>query len=244
MPNLDFTFAKDSILNVLPFSKSYKRIYLHQSQTYNSTIVNSANKFTFENAKYEGNISSEMLYRTIHYFKKRNKKVILFTHSYGSFVTPNYLALKPNIADKIVVMAGRLNMDEKIWKSFSNGKMKGFEEDGITVKEGLEVENIMMKLLLSTKTKEKMVVPAKLAARIGHKRFTELLSDKDLSNVLYIYGTKDESVGSLSADEIRFLKEKKVSIIKLDGGHSSMFNSETLSDISNFISTPSNHLEN
>ena len=122
MPNLDFIFLKDSILNVLPFSKSYKRIYLHQSQTYNSTIVNSANKFTFENAKYEGNISSEMLYRTIHYFKKRNKKVVLFAHSYGSFVTPNYLALKPNIADKIVIMAGRLNMDEKIWKSFSNGK--------------------------------------------------------------------------------------------------------------------------
>ena len=126
----------------------------------------------------------------------------------------------------------------------SRFQMESFEEDGITVKEGLEVENIMMKLLLSTKTKEKMAVTAKLAAGIGHKRFTELLSDKNLSNVLYIYGTKDENVGSLNTNEIRFLKEKKVSIIKLDGGHGSMFNSETLSDISNFISTPSNHLEN
>lgn len=161
--------------------------------------------------------------------------MILFAHSYGAFVVPNYLALKPNIADKIVIMAGRLNMDEKIWNSFSEGKLKLFEEDGITVKEGIGMEEIMFQLFLSKKISNKMAVKNKMAAGIGHKRFTKLLKTKDLSDVLYVYGVKDQSVGRLKKEEIYFLEDNNVEYIKLEGGHGSMFDEKPIAEISHFI---------
>ena len=74
IPKLQFTFLNYPELDLLTISKSYKKIYVHQSQTYNSSIANSENEFTFEAAKNEGNVSAEILYRSIDYFKKRNKK--------------------------------------------------------------------------------------------------------------------------------------------------------------------------
>lgn len=235
MPTLDFTFIKDSTLNEFPSAKKYKRVYVHQSQTYNNSIVNSGAKFSFSNAKHEGNISAEILYRTIDYFKKQKKKVIVIGHSFGAFVIPNYLALKPNIADKIIIMAGRLDMNEEIWKSFSEGNMLGFEEDGLTAQRSQGLQGLMMYVLLSKKVKNKISATTKLAAGIGHKRFTDLLKFKDLSNVLYVYGELDQSVGRLTEKEVDFLMQKNVSILKTNGGHSSMFNNDTLKKITDFI---------
>lgn len=235
MPTLDFIFIKDSILNEFPNAKKYKRVYVHQSQTYNNSIVNSGAKFSFSDAKHEGNISAEILYRTIDYFKKQKKKVIVIGHSFGAFVIPNYLALKPNIADKIIIMAGRLDMNEEICKSFSEGNLIAFEEDGLTVQRSQGLQGLIMYVLLSKKVKKKISVTTKLAAGIGHKRFTDLLKFKDLSNVLYVYGELDQSVGRLTEKEVDFLNQKNVSIIKTNGGHSSMFNNETLKKITDFI---------
>jgi hypothetical protein len=54
---------------------------------------------------------------------------------------------------------------------------------------------------------------AKLAAGLAEKRYTELLKDVDLSNLIYLYSKKDEQVGALSEEEISFLKSKKVKIL-------------------------------
>ena len=45
-----------------------------------------------------------------------------------------------------------------------------------------------------------------MLAAIGAPRYTELLNDTDLSNMLYVYSNRDERVGGLSDKEIGFLE--------------------------------------
>jgi hypothetical protein len=61
---------------------------------------------------------------------------------------------------------------------------------------------------------------AKLAAGLGFNRYTKRLKAiEDLSKITYIYGTRDEQVGPLSDEEIKFLESKKVQIGKNDGAN-------------------------
>ena len=60
---------------------------------------------------------------------------------------------------------------------------------------------------------------AKLAAGLGHKRYITLLKDTNLSNVIYVYGKKDQQVGSLTTEEVDFLKSKNVKILASEVGH-------------------------
>lgn len=53
----------------------------------------------------------------------------------------------------------------------------------------------------------------------GNKRFTELLADKQLDNVIYVYGKYDESIGGPKPYELEFLSSKKVEVLELKGGH-------------------------
>ena len=224
IPVLDFTFNNDSILNEFPGHRNYKRIYLHQAQTINSTIVNSGDKFTFEMAKEEGRISAEMLYRTVKYFKDKNKVVFVISHSFGSFIVPEFLSTKPNIADKIVIMAGRLDMNDEIWKSFSIGGAGGFDKDAITP----FTKKNNVPFFINHKIRQKVSTMSKVAAGLGYNRFTQRLQSIDLSNVLYVFGTKDVTVGTLNNEEKSFLKDAKAYLLEVDGDHSSVFHPDVL----------------
>lgn len=55
-------------------------------------------------------------------------------------------------------------------------------------------------------------------------RYTSLLKDKDIKNIIYAYGEKDEAVGRLTDREVNFLNEKGATVYKVeDGSHGSMF---------------------
>ncbi len=60
----------------------------------------------------------------------------------------------------------------------------------------------------------------KLAADLDHKRYTDLLANIDLSNVIYIYGKMDKQVGRLSVAEQTFLESKGATVIVGEGDHS------------------------
>jgi hypothetical protein len=60
---------------------------------------------------------------------------------------------------------------------------------------------------------------AKLIAGFAFNRYTERLDNNvSLSKVIYIYGSRDEVVGPLSAQELEFLNEKGASIGHVEGG--------------------------
>lgn len=55
----------------------------------------------------EMDLGVEILDRVIRHFKAQKKRVVVFSHSFGTFVLPLYLMLKgPDAADGHVIMAG------------------------------------------------------------------------------------------------------------------------------------------
>ena len=59
----------------------------------------------------------------------------------------------------------------------------------------------------------------RLAAGLAYKRYTKSLSQVDLSNTTYVFGTLDQEVGRLKEDEISFLKSKNVKMVEINADH-------------------------
>ena len=161
---------------------------------------------SFEQAKSFDNESTKLLANAVKYFKSKNKKVIVTGLSYGAFMVEDLLVQYGNIADNYLISVGRLDMPEKVWKSFSKGKQLGFK-DGVNTTRTYKSPDV---------TDRNM---PRLAAGYGYKRYTQLLKDVDMSNVVYVYGMKDDAVGRLTKKEIDFLKTKNVQIIQGEKGH-------------------------
>jgi len=169
------------------------------------------NDISFEQAKSFDNKNTELLANAVNYFKSKNKKVIVTGLSYGAFMVADLLAQYGNIADSYLISVGRLDIPEKVWRSFSKGKQLEF-------KDGL---NITRTYKSSDVTDRNM---SRLAAGYGYKRYTQLLKDVNMSNVVFVYGMKDDAVGRLTKKEVDFLKAKNVQIFKGEEGHEeSMF---------------------
>ena len=202
------------------FTKEFKEIFIkygklcpdsvfavniQQVQTLNPDKFKKSD-ISFEQAVEYGKQNTKMLADAVDYFKAKGKKVVVVGISYGAFLVEDYLAGYGNVADSYFISVGRLNMPEKIWVPFSEGKMIGF-------KDGVEYTKIM-----KPKDAEQRNM-SKLAAAFGHKRYMDLLKNTKMSNVVYAYGAKDEQVGRLSEAELEFLKHKKVKILKGEEGH-------------------------
>ncbi|MEC3906194.1 hypothetical protein VOI54_04140 [Tamlana sp. 2201CG12-4] len=199
-----------------PQFQDYYRVYVKQAQQINPTILN--NEITFEQAIIEDDISTTMFQRVLQHFKDQDKKVVAMSHSFGSFIIPNVLDKHPNIADKVVIMAGRLNIPEVVWQGFRDGSGYTFENgETLVPDEGGDLSE------------------GRLQAGLGMNRYTELLEDDDLSNVIYVHGLFDEAVGRLNQEEMDFLRDKRVPLIEIDGDHSSMFAPNALDFIVDFI---------
>ena len=184
-------------------------INVHQVHTLHPSWFNE-NDITHEQSIEYNKETTKILYDIVTYFKSQNKKVYVTGFSFGAFAGVDLLAEYGNIADGYLLMVGRLDMTEKVWKSFSNGIGAMFKEDGTEVivdKKGTSVVENNLK---------------KIASGLGHKRYTTLLKNTDLSNLIYVSGKKDQAVGRLTKKELDFLTSKKVNVITLEGGHESM----------------------
>ncbi|MCT4585674.1 MAG: hypothetical protein N4A54_12180 [Peptostreptococcaceae bacterium] len=173
-------------------------------------------EINFEDAIEYDKETVKDLYDICKFYKNQNKKVYVVGISFGAFVTTDLInTYGTDMADGFGIMVGRLNIEDEFWKAFSQGKGGGYEEGTkpvITEAEGLKDSNMY-----------------KLAAGIGHKRFMEELKDVDLSKVVYVYGKLDEQVGSLTNEEIKFLKDHKARVIANEKGHSEASTDETAS---------------
>ncbi|RZN81417.1 MAG: hypothetical protein EVB11_10255 [Winogradskyella sp.] len=195
---------------------NYKTLVIHQSSTYNPTIFN-AKKFTLADGYKEADISAEILYRAIKYYKNRNKYVIVAGHSYSAFIIPYYIASRPSLADKYLITGGRLNADSIQTYYQLKGYNSGFKDDGKTL---IIPDTTLPRKQYRTERYFKIRnVKEMLKAGIGNYKFTDKLKDKDLSNIIFFYGKYDENVGALSKLEIDFLESKNVKVFGVETNH-------------------------
>lgn len=188
-------------------------VQAHQVQTENSQLF-TEKEISFEEAIEYDKKTVDNMATIVKYYKEKGKKVYVIGISFGAFVATDLIAKEgPELADGYGIMVGRLDIDEVFWKAFSEGK-GGEYENGVTPVI-TEAESFIERNMY------------KLAAGIGHKRFTQLLKGMDLSKVAYAYGKNDEQVGTLNEKEISFLEEHGATLFPNEGGHSDASTDET-----------------
>ncbi len=183
-------------------------VNVHQAQTLMPELF-VENSISFDQAKQHDAKTTQMLYKVIKYFKDDGKTVYVVGISFGAFVVQDLLVANGNIADGYLIMVGRLNIQDAIWTSFSKGIVMEFDDDALTPIMANDIGK-------DHGVSENM---HKLAAGLGHKRYVELLEDVNLSNVVYVYGEKDNKVGKLSDLELEFLHSHNATVLKSQNGH-------------------------
>jgi hypothetical protein len=187
-------------------------VNVQQAQTLNPNIV-AGSDITLDQAVNINSESMETLSQVITYFKNEGRTVYVYGMSFGAFVAQELIALKGiDFADKYLIMSGRLDMNDVMWQALAEGK-EGYFENGVTpIVDSDPHPDVIERNLL------------RMAAGLGMNRYTQVLNTiDDLSNVTYVYGSADQAVGSLTADEVAFLQSKNVNIIAGDGDHTSTF---------------------
>ncbi|SEL67484.1 hypothetical protein SAMN04487910_2999 [Aquimarina amphilecti] len=188
-------------------------VNVHQAQTLNPNPFEN-DDITFNQAINFNSESVEMLYKVVNYFKNQGRTVYVLGISFGAFVTQDLIAKKGiDVADKYLIMAGRLDMETVMWEAFSEGRA-GYFENGTNPIPDQEPEMDVIDRNLN-----------RLAAGFAMNRYTELLdSFDDLSSITYVYGEVDQAVGRLTTSEIELLQSKNTNIITGSGDHDQTIN--------------------
>lgn len=193
-------------------------VNVHQQQTLKPDDFNKK-EITLEEAKVYDKKSVDDLAKVVKYFKDEGKTVYVFGMSFGAWMVQDLIAnYGTEIADKFFIANGRVDMPEEIWKAFSEGG-SGYFENGVKAIPNLQGTMEDPKAANDTIEIASRNI-SKLAAGLGHKRYTELLANTDLSKVFYLHGQKDEAVGRLTNEEVEFLKNQGATVITYNGGHS------------------------
>lgn len=187
-------------------------VTVHQSQTLNPNILE-GDEMTLDQAVSFNALTVEKLYQVVKYFKDEGRTVYIAGISYGAFVTQELIAEKGiDVADKYLIMTGRLDINDVFWQGLAEGRPAEFE-NGVTPIVGTEpFDNVLNRN------------EARLFAGLVMNRYTQDFNTiESLSSITYIYGETDEAVGSLTAEEVAFLQSKNTNIIAGSGGHDDIF---------------------
>ncbi len=207
-PDTEFTTDEVDEISRLFNTTDLLAVNVHQVQTLNPSLFEN-DDISFEKAIHFNSESLEILSQVIKYFKDQGRTVYVLGISFGAFMTQELIAKKgADVADKYLIMVGRLDMDDVIWQAFSEGKF-GYFENGITPiidqESGTDVTQRNMD---------------RLAAGLSMNRYTQIFDTfEDLSKITYVYGKTDQAVGRLTDNEIQFLESKNVNIITGNGNH-------------------------
>ncbi len=186
---------------------NYFLINMRESQTLHPEETEQE-EISWEQAKNYNEKTVKTLYGLITYFKSQNKKVYVVGGSYGSLVGLKSIVDHNNIADRYLLMVGRLDMTKEISEAYSKGFEANFESDAVTPIIGEKSDNVYT------------VNMRKIAAAINRdEKYTELLKNTDLSNLIYIYIENDQRVGKLTESEIEFLESKNAKVVSVKGKH-------------------------
>jgi len=195
------------LLSLTDIDNDYFIFNAHQQQTKTPDKIATSMTQEMVHQINQGNVDN--LTKLIRHFKAQNKKVYILGIGYGAYLTQELIVREGNdIADKYLLMAGRLDMPEIIWQSFEAGNTGGFI-DGQTPFVGTpstltEIEKNQNKLM----------------GNLAQNRYTvELAKYNDLTNVTYCFGTADESFGQLSQNEKALLITRQANLLEWEGGH-------------------------
>jgi len=205
----------DEVVNDLAPALSPRGILsvnVHQGQTLNPTILED-DDITLNQAINLNNQSVETLYQVVKHFKDEGRTIYLLGASFGAFITQELIAQKGiEVADKYLIITGRLDMNDDFWQALSEGRFGYFENGTTPVLDPEPADNVFERN------------EARLFASIIMNRYTERFSSiESLSNVTYIYGNTDEAVGGLTDSEVSFLESKNATVLGGDGDHDNPF---------------------
>lgn len=228
-PNWEFFDRKHSPFTWMPNSGKYIKVFPYQSQMINHSILAATPPIAEVQAQQEVTKSAEILYRTIAFFKNRNKKVYVLCISHGSQIGLELLSRYDNTFDGLALTMIRLDLDQKAIDLTGNGKVPYFNSNQ-------EVTNrYLLPSFLRFPRLNNRVDNMTMLMKVSRNRYTELLKDRDLSNVIYVYGKNDNKVGSPKQHELEFLISKGVSILELDCGHDDLGGSDYIYQINQLL---------
>ena len=156
---------------------------VHQSQTLNP-IPFTGIDITLQQAVDVNAESVENLFKVINYFKNQNRKVFVLGVSFGAFIAQELIAEKGiDVADKYLIITGRLDINDAIWQGAAEGKNGEFQNGTIPIISSTPFTSIVERN------------SSRIFAGLAMNRYTQRLNTSEsLSNVMYVYGTQDEAV--------------------------------------------------
>lgn len=197
---------------------------VHQAQTKNSNPFMS-NDITLEQAVNFNAESVENLFKTVKFFKNQGRTVYVLGVSYGAFLTQELIAKYGiDVADKYIILTGRLDINDEIWQGAAEGKNSKFINAVTPIVEATPDANVVERNT------------ARLFAGVAQNRYTQSLKTiNDLSNIMYVYGKKDNAVGSLTTEEIQFLLVRSASMVSGNGNHNETYKDLIVDAIEDFF---------
>ena len=187
---------------------------VHQAQTINPAPFTAAD-ITFDEAKAADGEAWRSWPPSWTTSRLKTRRSTVVGISFGAFMVQELLSTQGNVAAGYLIANGRLDMPPAVWTVYAEGRTVGFV-DGVEIKHPRTGGH---------EPAPEGTVPlqrnmARLAAGLGHYRYTERLAGVDMTNVVYLSGTLDEQVGRLSDAEVAFLAERGADVVQYDGGHS------------------------
>jgi len=215
-PNWELFDRKLSPFTSMPHSGTYIRVFPYQSQILNHTILAATPPLTAEQAQLEVEISAEILYRTIEYFKIRNKKVYVFSISHGSQIGLEMLRNHPCNFNGFALTMIRIDIEKEAIELTKNGKVPYYNAN-----KELESRYLIPSFLRFTRLCNRTENMAMLM-KVSRNNYTELLK-------------YDNKVGYPKEHELEFLKNKGVTILELDCGHDDLGKSDYINQINQLL---------
>lgn len=228
-PNWELFERKLNPFNWIADNGTSIRVYPYQSQMLNYSILAAKPTLTEEQAQQEIMISAEILFRTIEYFKSRKKKVYVFCISHGSQIGLEMLRRFPNKSDKLILTMIRLDMDDEAYNLSYGGKIPYYDDNQELTGRYLLPAFLRFSRLNNRANNMIMMMKA------GKNKYTKLLQEIDMTNVIFAFGKNDNKVGRPNKYELDFLRNKGVSIIELESGHDDIGNSDYINQINQLL---------
>ena len=214
---LDFEWGGETVWSGLPNYKRFYRAHILQSTMLNKSIYENTKGFSEEDGELEADNSTEILNRAVRYFKERGKVVLVVGSSLSAWVITDHISTSGELADSYVISSGRLKADDTMVQYHALGINVIYEEDAKTVR----IPDTTYRNPIKTERYFRLrQVKNRIKAAFGRRNYMELLADKDLSNVTYVYAENDRRVGSLTEEEVEFLKSKNAVVVNTQERHS------------------------
>ncbi len=223
-------------LTLLPDQENTLRVDVLQAQMINQTILSADPILTNEQCLFEHNQNAEMMHRTIEYLKNKGKTVFVIGHSYGCYISLEYLKSKKNLADKLILMGADLDENPENYALNEDGSRKFIRwRNGVEPYEKDFWRGFPLLSLLKPKMQKIFTNTGNLVASHAKRKFTELLKGKDLSNVVFYHARYDESNARTTQKELDFLESHGAITLESCGDHHSMLSPAYIENIYEYL---------